>query len=279
MKRYWPVTLVILGAMIAVPGVSSASPPGGYSKSITPKVVDFKVIDPKVMKVGDPKVSKLITPKVIDLKVIDPKVIDPKVTKIIIDPKVTKLVIDPKVTKIIIDPKITKLVVDPKKTFVIDPKVTKIIVGPSCHCCHHVCWPVCCPIVCWHPCLWGFCTIPVQDERYLRLHNDTAEVVTFYLRFHTHDFTGEWEWIPEPPLPTAEKWLAFELVPGQVLDTRFMDVPIAANRIRLWARSATRTWETYKEDDFWLVPEVLPSGEHLYYSEFRQTFTFRLTPK
>jgi len=104
-------------------------------------------------------------------------------------------------------------------------------------------------------------------------------VVTFYLRFHTHDFTGEWEWIPEPPVPTAEKWLAFKLAPGEVLDTRFMDVPIAANRIRLWAQSATRTWETYKDDDLWLVPEVLPSGEHLYYSEFRQTFTFRLTPR
>jgi hypothetical protein len=169
-------------------------------------------------------------------------------------------------------------VVDPKLAKVINPKIL------FCHCHHHhCCWPVvCCPIVCCHPVcwVWGLWDVPVQDERYLRLFNDTPETVTFYLRFHSYDFTDGWAWIPEPPVPTAEKWLAFELAAGEVLTPRFMGQPIAANRIRLWTQSATRTWEQFRDEDFWLVPEVvMPSGEHLYYSYYRQTFTFRLEAK
>jgi hypothetical protein len=296
MVRHWHVSLLVVAAVCIAPGIATASNPksggvfSGGSKFVNPKLIDPKLVG----KVADPKITKII----IDPKLVNPKIVDPKITKLVIDPKlidpklvdpkiidpkiIVGKVVDPKVVKVI-DPKIiVGKVVDPK---VVDPKVAKVI-NPKiilCHCHHHCCWPVvCCPIVCCHPVcwVWGLWDVPVQDERYLRLFNDTPETVTFYLRFHSYDFTEGWAWIPEPPVPTAEKWLAFDLAPGEVLTPRFMGQPIAANRIRLWTQSATRTWTQFRDEDFWLVPEVvMPSGEHLYYSFYRQTFTFRLETK
>jgi hypothetical protein len=119
--------------------------------------------------------------------------------------------------------------------------------------------------------------VPVQYERWLRLHNDTADKLTVFLRYHTQDVTGQWDWIPEVPSPQSTKWLAFDLQPGEVLEPKFGELPIAANKIRIYAQSSSGLVVNLKDDDFWLVPEVTPEGEHLYYSEYRQTFDFNIS--
>jgi hypothetical protein len=51
-------------------------------------------------------------------------------------------------------------------------------------------------------------------------------------------------------------------------------MPVVANRIRLYATSTTRSWNNFKDQDYWIVPEITTEGEHLYYAPSRQTYQF-----
>ena len=240
---------------------------------INPKfLIDAKVVNAKT--VIDPKVTKVI----IDPKIgVDPKVVNPKflVDAKVVNAKFTKVIVDPKFSKVIVDPKFTAVIVNPKYTKVL---VTKVIVA-------QVSYP---PVIVL-PYFGGVYlreiaeylgveapVVPVQLERFLRLHNDTAEKMTVYVRNHTADVSGEWDWFPEPPSPEAAKWFSFVLEPGEVLEPKLGTLPMAGDRIRLIVETGTQRRETFKETDFWLVPEATPMGEHLYYSEARQTFDLYL---
>lgn len=264
-------------------GVPSIS--GGLSKgsgnSVLPTTSSTKVVATKIT-VGqtiDPK-----TPgKVVETRVT--RVVDTKVT-MVVDTKTTQ-VIDPKTGRVVVT-RVTQVV--PTMVSKVDPgKVDKVVVTqvvPTQVAQVIPCQVIVNPIVGgfgWGHCGCGCCCgggwfteiltffgyeappTPVQYERYLRLHNDTDQKITVFLRFHTQDVTGQWDWIPEAPGPTATKWLSFEMQPNEILHPKYGEMPIAANRIRLYAESATKSWLNYKDQDYWLVPETTTSGEHLYY--------------
>ena len=248
MMRFIKMTVLALSTMVLFASLSMAAPKGGHSSSSSGRSSGA----------SSAKFSKgpvfNVLPTTSTTKVINTRVTPTKVT--MVDPK-TGMVINTQVitTKVIN----TKVIV----TKAINPQV------------------IICPIVCGNFAFFGCYglevpVVPVQYERWLRLHNDTNEKQTVFLRYHTEDVTGQWDWIPEEPSPTATKWLAFELQPGEILEPRFNNLPIAANKIRIYTESATRSRVTYRDEDFWLVPEVTPEREHLYYSDVRQTFDFYL---
>lgn len=260
---------------------NSVLPTTSSTKVVATRIAVGQTIDPKTVgKVVETRVTRVIDTKL--TKVVETKttqVIDPKTGQVVVT-RVTQ-VVDTKVGKVV-PGNVSKVVVGQ----VIPGQVTQVIphqviVSPIVggfgwgHC---GCGCGCCG------CGWftevltflGFepPAAPVQYERYLRLHNDTDEKITVYLRHHTEDVTGQWDWVPEAPGPTATKWLAFEMQPNEVLEPKLGEMFIAANRIRLYAESATKSWLNYKDQDYWLVPETTTSGEHLYYAPSRQTYQF-----
>jgi hypothetical protein len=278
--RFAKLSVLVLSTMLVCSSVSVASKGGGSSgASRGGSVGGSRGISSGGSSRGIQSLSKgiqssskgnMVLPARTTTNVINPRLV---VTKV-----VTGQTVNTKTTR-------TTQVVPSQTTYVIPNRTTQVVVGKCCHCpqvvvtkcCH--CPQVVCGIVCPIPIVssfWGtlFGEVPVQYERWLRLHNDTPEKVTVYLRYHTQDLTGDWEWFPEAPVLGATQWIAFELQPGEVLDPTFLDVPIAANRIRIYVQSATRSWMTFAEEDFWLVPEVTPEGVHLYYDYTRQTFDF-----
>jgi hypothetical protein len=108
-----------------------------------------------------------------------------------------------------------------------------------------------------------------QTTRHLRVTNATREKMTVYLQYRAQDENEEWLWSPGEP--GSEDVMTYELEPGEVADLADEDWHICASRVRLWAVSANQTYEQFKDQDLWLVPETDRDGTHLYESPAVQT--------
>jgi hypothetical protein len=275
-----------------------------FATIVNPKIVDPKLVDPKIVnpKIIDPKLATIVNPKIIDPKftkvidpklitIVNPKIIDPKFIKIV-DPKITKIV-DPKLT-MVVDPKVVDpKVVDPKMTKVINPKMTKIVNPKFFPGTLGGYPPIIFPVLGFNPPVYvpggpvivaeppvtvveSPAVVRMQDERMLYVKNDTNESVVFYVLYHTRAGEERWAWLPDRP-EQSRKVYSFELNPGQaLLLTDDNNSPLSANKIRLWAASATRTWNGYQDADLWTVPEVDSDGNHRYASLEMQTYNFVL---
>jgi hypothetical protein len=116
-----------------------------------------------------------------------------------------------------------------------------------------------------------------QNQRQLKIKNDTAAKVTVYLQYRTLK-SGTWTWLPAEPGEAAEA-LSFDLDAGQETVVKVNDDPLAASRVRVWANADNRQWLTYKTKDLWLVPERNETGEHVYLADAVQTFALRIALK
>jgi hypothetical protein len=109
------------------------------------------------------------------------------------------------------------------------------------------------------------------SRRYLRVHNDTGEQLTVWLRYQTLTVNKTWSWYPAAPQPAV----AYRVDPGAVLDLEHEKWRVEASRVRIWARSSGgREWGDYRGRDLWLVPETDDRGQHQYRAAERETFTF-----
>lgn len=109
------------------------------------------------------------------------------------------------------------------------------------------------------------------SRRYLRVHNDTGEALTVWLRYQTLTVNKTWFWYPAAPQPAA----AYRVDPGAVLDLEHEKWRVNASKVRIWARSSGgREWQDYRGRDLWLVPETDERGQHQYRAAERETFTF-----
>ena len=103
-----------------------------------------------------------------------------------------------------------------------------------------------------------------QTSRRLRVTNATAGPVTLYLTYEAKVSDGTTQWFPAEP-GEAGKALTFELAAGEQADLSDNDWLIRASRVRLWAAAPTgKQWNTFKDQDLWLVPEVDADGNHTY---------------
>jgi hypothetical protein len=115
-----------------------------------------------------------------------------------------------------------------------------------------------------------------QTCRYLRVKNNTGEKLTVYLQYRTWTTKRCYAWYPADPA-TSDQVLVFEIAPGAETDLYHDNWRINASRARLWAESATGEWNEYEGKDLWLV-EADKSGEHYYYGDAMETFTFTFNP-
>jgi hypothetical protein len=112
-------------------------------------------------------------------------------------------------------------------------------------------------------------------RRLLKVKNASEEkaIVSVQYRTFVKD-TGKWVWLPvgAPQLAAAE---TFVIDPGQELDLMSIDVPISASRIRISAESDNLAWNTHRDLDLWIVPEI-DEGEHRYKAAAMESFTYFL---
>jgi hypothetical protein len=112
---------------------------------------------------------------------------------------------------------------------------------------------------------------PYQIMRYLRVINRTKDPVTVHLQYRTKD-QDTWVWLPSE----SEEPIQFELPPGQSLDLSDQDWKIMASRVTFWAESPNQTWEDFKDNELWVVPEVDDDGKHRYQSDLVQTYKIEI---
>jgi hypothetical protein len=111
-----------------------------------------------------------------------------------------------------------------------------------------------------------------QTARYLRLANGTQERVTVRLLYRSATARG-WVWVPVRPREGG-KPLAYDLEPGKVLDVEH-DGLVLTSKIRLWAQSAERQWQRFRDQDLWLV-EADADGNRGYYAPQPETKVFAI---
>ena len=110
-------------------------------------------------------------------------------------------------------------------------------------------------------------------RRLLHVANNTHEPITVYVQFHSQVEGGQWSWLPADPA-TSQEAFAFQLEAGQAGHLDYNGVPISASRVRIWAQSATQQWNTYRDEDLWLVSEVDASGQRAYVATEMETYPF-----
>jgi hypothetical protein len=113
----------------------------------------------------------------------------------------------------------------------------------------------------------------LQTTRYLRLANARDEPVTVSLQYCTQTEDGSTIWVPG--LPGADDTITFDMPPGATLDANDGDWRINASRVRIWAKSPTTDWLTFRTTDLWLVPEEI-NGQHAYEADDLQVFNYTL---
>lgn len=86
----------------------------------------------------------------------------------------------------------------------------------------------------------------------------------------TRDEQGRWTWLPEDP--SGDRAMTFVMEPGKVID---LTGKVSASRVRVWAESASRKWDSHRSKDLLLVPEA----EGMYLSSRVETFTHTFDKK
>lgn len=112
-----------------------------------------------------------------------------------------------------------------------------------------------------------------QTRRFLKVKNDTEKKVRVYVQYRAKTEEGVWVWVPADP-EDSQKALTFDVEAGKELVLEVGGKKLAASRVRLWAEAPGRTWDEYKKQDLWLVPEVDDEGEHVYFAPQVGTFTY-----
>jgi hypothetical protein len=112
----------------------------------------------------------------------------------------------------------------------------------------------------------------LQTTRYLRLGNATARPLRVFLTYHTETAAGQPQWVP--PDGKGQQPLTITLKPGEVVSLRDGGWRVHADQVRLWAEGDGRTWDQFRTEPLWLVPEVDAEGRHAYQAPVRDVFTY-----
>jgi hypothetical protein len=117
----------------------------------------------------------------------------------------------------------------------------------------------------------------MQTCRYLRVINDIGEKLELHVQYRTLNSADEWTWYPADPV-FSDRSVAYDLDPGEATYLADGNWKMNANRVRIWAVSASgKHYVQTKDQDLWLVPEF--QGDQRSYSSPRvQTFTLALAP-
>jgi hypothetical protein len=110
------------------------------------------------------------------------------------------------------------------------------------------------------------------NTRYLRVGNETTETIDIFVQYLTFTEQGE-KWFPADPA-VSEEAISVTLSPGETADITEGDWRINASRIRIWAKSPTQEWSTFKKQDLPLVPETDDTGANTYASNDVQVFNW-----
>jgi hypothetical protein len=108
--------------------------------------------------------------------------------------------------------------------------------------------------------------------RYLRVGNDTNEPVDVFVQYLTSTEQGD-QWFPADPT-TSQEAITVSLAPGETADLKEGDWRVNASTVRIWAKSPTREWNQFKQQDLPLVPETDDTGAHAYHANDLQVFNW-----
>jgi hypothetical protein len=114
---------------------------------------------------------------------------------------------------------------------------------------------------------------PYQNQRYLKVKNDTGQKLTVWVRYRSLDGNGDWAW-----LPGSGDAMEYQLEPGQETYLAVDDRQLCASRVHIWAETADgQQMDEYREQDLWLVPEKDDNDEHWYAGSQVEDFTFTVS--
>lgn len=94
-----------------------------------------------------------------------------------------------------------------------------------------------------------------QHRKYLKVANNTNDTLTVYVKYHTRNTEGEWNWYPSPP--GDNKWATYTFKPGEASYLNHEDFRINADRVRICAYNADRSRgiSAHQNRDLVLAPE------------------------
>jgi hypothetical protein len=111
-----------------------------------------------------------------------------------------------------------------------------------------------------------------QDRRFLRLRNTSPELVKVWVLYHFPDDQGG-SWVPAK----AEDAVLSTVKPGQTVEVFDHGARIAADRIRYWAVSSSKTWSRNASSD--LVLALPGDDKDGHYADSKvQVYTLTLAP-
>jgi hypothetical protein len=110
----------------------------------------------------------------------------------------------------------------------------------------------------------------MQSLRYLTIKNSTGEDLTVNVQFLVLNDQNEWAWLPNPP--GGPQVMRYTIADGALTNLLVNNNRVAANRVRIWATSASgKQWNGFRDRDLMLVPEP-------YNSQEIGAFTFTFNP-
>lgn len=114
--------------------------------------------------------------------------------------------------------------------------------------------------------------VKTHKRCYLRVVNDTKEVLRVYVQYEYEVQGGGWTWYPNDP-PNPKNWRVLDVQPGKNVQLLDDDWKVECRRAKIWAegRSSNLVWNTYKEKDWWLCDQ----DGYLAQKKVSQTFTFK----
>jgi hypothetical protein len=119
----------------------------------------------------------------------------------------------------------------------------------------------------------------LQTQRYLKIKNETNEILTVFVQYRTEVQPDEWVWLPADPKKSTNA-VTQQVLPGKEIYAEVDKNRILSSRVRLWAKANSKgtEWLEYKDQDLWLVPEIDKEDpkrqRHFYFAPETQTFTF-----
>ena len=116
-----------------------------------------------------------------------------------------------------------------------------------------------------------------QDQRFVRVHNETSKPVTIRIQVYSKTDAGTWTWLPAGAAK-GDAPAAYRLGAGQISYLGHKGQKLTGSKIRFSVAWQGGEFTRYRTRDFWLVPEVDAAGNHVYYAPATETFPLRLTP-